>query len=154
VTAGRPELLPSCSPANLARDEASELADELRGQHPSAPTPAPKPPPQAEDDEDALALKRERSDTARLQATLDYYAQRDLGSRRAVGWAFMGAGALGLGASAYVGLQSKDTTWFPIGVAGASLAAGGLISLLATSPFEDLAAYGREGASSPSLEEA
>jgi hypothetical protein len=58
---------------NLARDEASDLAAELRRQQ--TPTPAPRAP-ESQAATDADAVERE-SAAIRLRATLDYYAQRD-----------------------------------------------------------------------------
>lgn len=122
---------------NLARDESAEIANTLKNK------PFASPPPPVTDDN----VERDR-----LQATLDYYADRDRRSRDALGWTFVGASALGFGTAAYMRSQSNDVAWGIVGAASIGLGINALIAFAVSSPFEDLAAFGHQGPTTESLE--
>jgi hypothetical protein len=134
---------------NLARDEASALADELRRSRPAArPAPGPAASPAADNapGQQARVPGQQAAALARLQATLDYYAEQDSSSRRVVGWTALGASGILAGAAVYIGAQKPDdqpVAAVATAIASASLAAGALATLLTPSSFEDLAEYGR-----------
>jgi hypothetical protein len=142
---------------NLARDEASGLAAELRKEHPPDEPTAARKPPEAEAARDggSEAAMPARIEAARLRSTLDYYAQRERASRHALGWGLLGAGVAGGGAAAYLQLQWKDSGGaLATGLVGGALAVDALTAFLVTSPFEDLAAYGHQEAHPGALEDA
>ena len=54
-----------------------------------------------------------------------------------------------------VSVGGKDATpWYSIGAAGAGILVGGLVTFVQSSPFEDLAAQGRQGSGALATEEA
>ena len=122
---------------NLARDESAEIANTLKNK-PFASAPPP--------------VTDENAERDRLQATLDYYADRDRRSREALGWTFVGASALGFGTAAYMRSQSNDVAWGIVGAASIGLGIDALIAFAVSSPFEDLAAFGHQGPTTESLE--
>jgi hypothetical protein len=81
----------------------------------------------------------------RLQHTLDYYAQQERQSRLAVGWSSTVAGAVGVGAGAYINSRFRDGSGWVISGASIPLVVLGLSELLGWSDLEGLAASGRQG---------
>jgi hypothetical protein len=142
---------------NLARDEAIGLAAELRQGHPPAPSPTARATPNQralDDSSDASQVAlAQRQETARMQATLEFYARNDRNSRHATGWAALATGALGVGAGAYIASQSKQELWLLAGVEGVVIMGVGGVSLLSPTAFEDIAEYGRKAAASPGATE-
>jgi hypothetical protein len=142
---------------NLARDEGTELAAELRHAQPASPAPAPagsarKAEEMARDDEAQL-------EAIRLQATLDYYARQDRSGRLAASWTALGLGAVGIGTGlAITNVNRYTTPYDPTGAliltVGGALAVDSLIGFTTSSRLEDLAAYNRHGGGETSTEEA
>ena len=114
---------------NLARDEASELADDLRKRaaKPSVPTKAPGAPP----DDSSL-------DVARLDRTLAYQAQQARTARLAVGSSLLGLGAASLGSSIYVGARGGRDAGVTLGAIGIPFTVFGIYALASTSELESL----------------
>ena len=142
---------------NLARDEALDLAAELRQEHAPAPSPTQRATPKPktlDDSSDASQVElARRQEAARMQATLEFYARNDRNSRHAAGWAALATGALGVGAGAYIALQSKQDLWLLAGAEGVVIMGAGAVSLLSPTAFEDIAEYGRKAAASPGATE-
>ncbi|MGH7436645.1 MAG: hypothetical protein ACRENE_13310 [Polyangiaceae bacterium] len=141
---------------NLGRDEASELAAQLR----KAPAPAVKPAETAPAFVDVAppdeAEQREAEKNAHdLQAALDYAARQDHRLRVAAGWTTVAGAAVALGAilaTPAVNNQSYaniGTYWAATGLVNIPVAAmalfGGFIPLLAPTPLERLADSSRQG---------
>jgi hypothetical protein len=144
---------------NLARNEGSQLAAELRAQHASAGVPA-APPPSAQPGPGATSGLYgdgwdEQREGARLQRTLDYLAERDKNSRVAFAWTALGVGAAELGAGVYLSTQHPNDSgsWWLLALMGGGLVIGGGLTFLEDSPFERLAAYDREGGGMQRTEE-
>jgi hypothetical protein len=145
---------------NLGRDEASELAAQLRKQ----PTTTPEPQEAAASTTasgDQRTDAPDRSDWDRnardLQAALDYYAAQDHRERMALGWAAVGAGtvvaATTLAAPWILGPSSSgpsQTDLFTyvgvLAIPAAAFAVTAAIPLLNPTQLERLAAYERKGA--------
>jgi hypothetical protein len=139
---------------NLGRDEASELAAQLR----RAPAPAAKPAAAAPAFVDVApdeAAQREAEKNAHdLQAALDYAAGQDHRLRVAVGWTAVAGAAVAVGAMIATPLVNHQTEnnvsayWTATGLVnipvGAMLLFGGFIPLLNPTPLERLADFGRE----------
>ena len=147
---------------NLARNEASDLVRELRGEHapvPAATAGAPPPKNQAKphtlDDPpntDGRGARKAR-DAARLQATLDDLAKSGHASRVATGWSLVAAGALTMGASAYMGADSRQNGWYAVSLNGVAFAAIGVGALLEGGPYDHLSDYARHAAAYPEATE-
>jgi hypothetical protein len=137
---------------NLARDEASELVAELR-------RPKAKPKPVANldsrsDTEEARdrAEREAEQETARMQATLEYYASNDRTSRHGTGAALMGVSAGVISAGIYIGTRAHDDlTWIAVGATSVGVTSAALIKFFTTTRLEDLAAYGRQPGARPYL---
>jgi hypothetical protein len=128
---------------NLARDEASELATELRAARPpdvpAAVVPGPEENRAAADAHQAAQL-----DADRLQATLDVYARHDRRVRTIWGWSMIVAGAVGSGLDVYLERHTLSASSFVSALANPLLFFG-IGRLLATTRFEDLAAFDHQG---------
>lgn len=131
---------------NLARDEASELAAELRKQPSGVQPKVPAKVPDRESDE----LTQRAVAAARLQATLDYHAKRE-GHARTFAWTvvFVGGGAAGALSplspgfdTPLAGVVSGMASVAPLGV----VFGAGAMTLFAGNGFEKLAADHRKGA--------
>jgi hypothetical protein len=93
---------------------------------------------------------------ARLQSTLDYYADRARQARTVGGATLLALGAVGAGTGIYL-LAANDGYAAPgifNTVVGGSFMLGGALVLLSTSKFEDLAAADRQGANALATEQA
>jgi hypothetical protein len=143
---------------NLARDEASELAAELRAQNPPSTSPATKPGAA-----EAAAARRaaidaaraEQAENERLHATLDMHARRAHRSRVALGWTSLAVGTIATGAGAIVNAGSDAGPAARFAAAtGPALLGVGFGALMVKSPFEELAAYERQGNGREATEEA
>lgn len=139
---------------NLGRDEASEIAAQLRHAAPPRPRDERSPRPTAPID-DTLADDREAArKAAELQATLDYYAAQDRRARTAFAWACAGIG-VGLAgvivAEPFVdrgGANFSSDVSTALAVAalpGASMVGTAVILALNETPLERLAEYDRQG---------
>ena len=136
---------------NLARNEGSELAAELR--HGQASIAAPPPPRAGARDEAEI-------DPVALQTALDYYAEQDRHLRHALGWTALAVGATGMGLGYVIARNSPlgegaaSSDGILVGSVGTGFVAAGLVSLLVTSKLEDLAASDRQGAGAAQTTEA
>jgi hypothetical protein len=136
---------------NLARDEAGELAAELRKKRSDAARAAPPPmaPAAAADDREATARD------ARLLATLEYYAGSWKRTRLAAGVTFAILGGIavgtGYGMSLGNGIASHGDV---VESTGSAFAALGVVTLLIRNPLERLAAADRNGAGAAATEDA
>jgi hypothetical protein len=133
---------------NVARDEASELAADLRRGQPASATPAPAAPPPSRA---AAGTESVEIDPAAFQATLDYYAEQDRLQRVTVGWTALGLGAVGV-ASGVLLVSDAPAGWGPANSArvltitfGGSFILGGAAALTGTTRLAQLAEYDREG---------
>jgi hypothetical protein len=126
---------------NLARDEASELAAELRGHVASSPSPPPAPVAPSADD----AATSDDKDMVRLRGTLDYYTRRDHTSRVAFGWTAVVVGAGALVGASELAAQPGNYAWGIALPASGFLFGLGLGQLLFSSPFEDLDVLAQQG---------
>ena len=137
---------------NLARDEASELVAELR--RPKAKAKPVTSLDSRSDTEEAreLAKREAEQETARMQATLEYYASNDRSSRHGTGAALMAVSVGVIGASIYIGSKAHDElTWVAVGAASASVTGAAVITFFSTTRLEDLSAYGRQPGARPYL---
>jgi hypothetical protein len=128
--------------SNLARDEAGELAAQLRRSKP----PVPQPPTPEE--------LREERDNEILRRTLSAYAAHDGNERRAVAWTEIGLG-VGATAGAIAVFVANRSSSAVDGLAslGIPLMIFGSVGLATPSRFEELRDYyesTRSGGGSPS----
>jgi len=108
---------------NLARDEASDLADELRkrAQKPAPPKAAPT-----------------SNDEARLRAVLAYNAEEARGGRRALGWSLFAAGVVSAGAGVWATTHESREWGSWLQTHGALFVGLGVYALTSTSDREAL----------------
>jgi hypothetical protein len=148
---------------NLARDEGSELAANLRAQHPgtagadaaaNSEAPAPPVPSRATRERTNAARSTGESDASgpteveRLQRTLDYLADQDHRTKLALAWSFLGVGAAATGGGAVVlNANNSNTAGLVLAIGGGGLVLSGALTFFASSPFDTLADYNREHAS-------
>jgi hypothetical protein len=135
---------------NLARNEESQLAADLRAQHasPAAATSAGAPPDRATSGAYGAGWDEQRVAEDRLQRTLNYLADRERNGRVAIASACLGLGAAAIGASAYLSTweSSNNPGWPALGTLGVALVIGGGLGFLSDHPLGSLADYHREGA--------
>jgi hypothetical protein len=138
---------------NLARDEGSELAAELRRKHPPPIAVGVLPPPSHPEATPDVETGPQAPDDARLASTLDYFAERDRRARLAVSWTALGAGFAFLAVGVYANTQG-DVPWMIGGYGGAGvLALSSLVGFASASSFEDLADYHKRGAGPEATEQ-
>lgn len=126
---------------NLARDEANDLLKGL--EKPAAPPPSPPPaPPRLATN---TASREDELELARMQTTLDHYAEESRRSRQWLGWTAIGIGtSLLVTSAAFFGSEPAQHTvrWnmgLFSGVFGAALTSSGLQTLLlAKDPHEKI----------------
>jgi hypothetical protein len=141
---------------NLARDEAGELAAELRKKRGDPALAAPPPTgPAAPVAGSADADREARTRDARLLATLDYDAASAKRTRLAAGFTFAILGGIaagtGFGMKLESGVASHGDVVESTGLACAAL---GVVTLLIRNPLERLAAADRNGAGALATEDA
>jgi hypothetical protein len=130
---------------NLARDEASELAAELRAKQQEASGSKSASAP-------AEATEPSDRDAARLQRTLQSYADRNRGARKIVGWTGV---VIGSAAAATTFIPATRPSWSADASSIAFLGlTGGIYTLVAKTSLEDLAAMPQNGAGVDAIEQA
>ena len=129
---------------NLARDEASELAAEIRAKR---ATPPPPPPSSATPPATSTAppVTERYEATGRLDATLKYTADETRRARLGLGWTSLGVG-VGLGvATGALAPHADNAPVFTLGSLGGGFAFIGLLTLTSSDTPERLWDYRRQG---------
>lgn len=115
---------------NLARDEASELAGELRKR-------APKPPPPPAKTPDAGEAPSPRDDS-KLDLVLAYNAEQARAGRRAFGWSALALGVTTAGTGIYLTARGSHEPGGSLGAIATVSLITGIVSLTSTSELESL----------------
>jgi hypothetical protein len=127
---------------NLARDEATELVEELhkaKAEAARASSPASPPTAAASSSAPAASDARELAQSEYLRRLLAYYAAKDRRLRLVVGWTLIGIVAAADGSAVYLKLRGDDEaadTLVPLGIAAIPA-----LLILGQSSFERMSAY-------------
>ncbi len=127
---------------NLARDEASDLAAELRKRGPKVPAPTTR----------VDAKEPIEVDPRRLDATLAYYAEQDTRQRVTLGWSFIAAGAVASGAGIYMHTRSPGAGGVWVASTGGAFIAFGVGALFWTTDLETLWKSRQKGTGEEAIE--
>jgi hypothetical protein len=118
---------------NLARDEAGELASELRRRQESGIDGATAQTPP--DPKEAARL-RDASDVSQVRAMALYFGERQARTQNTIGWTAIVVGAVGIGASSGLSLAYRNGRYTGLAGASAALVLIGVFELTRPAPFD------------------